>query len=91
MSLSSASTTSITADHDFAGSYKVTVRTRGEGRLTNYWGPAVRKGAQGPTILLMIFFLFFSPVSLSVDLYKLTLSDLTQVTVQPTVSPSDLV
>ena len=83
MSLVSASTTSITADSDFAGSYKVTVRTRGEGSLTNYRGPAVRKGAQG---ILHFFFLSFSAVS-----FSLTLSDLSQVTLQLRVSPSDLV
>jgi hypothetical protein len=47
MSLVSAST-SITADRDFAGSYKVTVQTRGEGSLTNYRGPVVRKRGPGP-------------------------------------------
>jgi F0F1-type ATP synthase gamma subunit len=65
MSSVSASTTSITADRGFVGSYKVTVRKRVEKSLTNCRGPAIRKGAQGLTILRM--FLSLTAVSLSID------------------------
>jgi hypothetical protein len=55
---------------------------------TNYRGPAIRKRAQGPQFVNVFLVLGSTIICL---LYKLTLSHQAQVTMQLTVSLSDLV
>jgi len=60
----------------------------GGGAITNYRGLAVWKGAWGPTILHV--FVFLNSIIIC-QLYRLTLSDQAQITMQVRVSLSDLV
>jgi hypothetical protein len=55
---------------------------------TSYRGPEFRKGIRGATILHMLFVFLF--IIIIRRLYKLTPTDLAQVTLQLSVSLSDL-